>query len=231
MKAMVFYSIGDIARKAGIFSLPETGSWVCVTGCPVWPRGRRLIPAHRDIGIQHLDIYWSCKEVLAVHVPKVNRYRRRRIELSAAVAYDVSMGRDLEHALDRAVGELRDYMTNPSWMSPSQYSLVTISFPHPEEVRFYNGEIRVFSAETIRLLLEEDQVEVIPFGESQRVILEDVARELADAYQIDGLSWAQAYQEIVGLGIVEPGGFVPQWFYRPRGWFRQQFCEEEEVSE
>ncbi len=230
---MTWYSITDIARRAGYCVLPKAGSWVCITGCPTWPRGERLIQAHRDIGIRHLDIYWGCKETFALRSIKVSRYRRRRLDLPSAIAYDVSGGQELEKALERAVIDLQDFVQNaPRNFSSLQYSLISISHPHrPDEVRFYNSELRVFSAETIRMLLEENQLEVIPFGESQRVVLEDAIREIVDAYRIDGLSWAEAYQEVVGIGVVEPGNFIPQWFYRPRDWFRAQFCEEEDEEQ
>ena len=236
---MAWYTIEDIARRAGYCVLPQGGAWVCIMGCPVWPRGQRLIQAHREIGIQHLDIYWGCKEVFALRLPTVKRWHLSRMSLPSSVAYDISQGYEPEEALANAAAELKSWVIGDprkpgrwvSLRSPhaslQQLTLITISYPYPaEEVRFYNSEVRVFDTEAIRILLEEDQVEVIPFGQSQRVMLEDTVRELVDAYQIDGLSWAQAYQEIVGLGMVEPGGFVPQRFYRPRGWFRQQFCEE-----
>lgn len=223
---MLWYSLEDIARRAGYCILPEGGAWVCLVGCPTWPRGQRIIPAHRELGIQHFDIYWGCKEIMSIK-PRVNRYRRRNISLPQAIAYDVSTGRELEEALDRATDALRDHLENDPFGGSLQRTLITISFPYPEEVRFYDSELKVFTGETIRLLLERDQLEIHLFGEAQRIILDDAAQELVDAFQIDGLSWAQAYQEIVSLGVVEPGDFIPQWFYRPRGWFRQQFCEED----
>lgn len=229
---MAWYNITDIARRAGCCALPKAGSWVCVVGNPHRSQGQRLIQAHRDLGIHHLDIYWGCKEIFALRSLKVYRYRRGRLDLPSVIAYDISRGQEPEKAMDKAVTELQNYVNDaPFHFSSLQYSLITISHPHhPDEVRFYNSEIRVFTGETIRILLEENQLEVISFGKSQRIILEDAIRGVIDAYQIDGLSWAQAYQEIAGIGIIEPAGFVPQWFSRPRGWFHEQFCEEKEFA-
>lgn len=229
MASAAWYTIEDIARLAEYCTLPEAGAWVCITGCPVWPRGQRLIQAHRDIGIQHFDIYWGIKETFALRVPMVRRVGQGKVSLPSAIAYDISRGYSLEDALDNAVANLKAWVGESPHRSYQQLTLITISHPHQGElVRFYNGEVRVFPEETIRALLEEDQVEVIPFGEMQRLVLEDTVREITDAYQIDGLSWAQAYLEVIGLGMVEPGSWIPQWFYRPRDWVRQYFCEEEE---
>lgn len=227
-----WYTWEDLGRAAGLYVLPEGGAWVAVVGCPAWPRGQRLVKVHREIGIQHMDIYWGCKETF---VPKfrVNRLRRRGIELPAAIAYDISQGKEPEEALDRAVEELQTFVSATSTLyaryeAAWQTSLVTISYPHPEEVRFFNSEVRVFGPGTINELLANDWVDVVPFGETMMPVLADAAREIVDALQVDGLSFAEAYQQVVGMGVVDPETkFIPQWFYRPKGEFRAQFCEEE----
>ena len=58
--------------------------------------------------------------------------------------------------------------------------------------------------------------------------VDDLALELVDALMVDGLTEMQALQEIMTAGEIEPGeNVIPQWYYRPVGWFRSQFCEEE----
>lgn len=225
---MSWYSLTDIAREAGYCTLPKGGTWVCIMGNPMAFRGSRIIPAHREAGIQHMDIYWGSKEVFP-YGPKVNRRGKRNLELNIAIAYDISQGATQEDALARAVGELQNFVAMaPFGNSPLQHTLITIAHPHPEEVRFYNGEIRVFDREMLHELLGTNCLEIIHFGKTQQVVLEDTIRELVDALQLDGLSWAEGYQEMLGIGVIEPEGFIPQWFYRPCGWFRRQFCEEEQ---
>jgi hypothetical protein len=224
---MAWYTWDDLAREAGFLVLPEGGAWVAIVGCPAWPRGQRLVKVHREIGIRHMDIYWASKETFVAKFT-VNRFGRRDIDLPAAIAHEVSRGRDLDEALARAVEEVQSFVLDNPNQSRWQTSLVTINHPCPEEVRFYNGEVRVFAPNTIRELLAADWVDVLPFGETTMPVLEDAAREIADALQVDGLSEAEAYQQILGMGIVDPGTqFLPQWFYRPKGAFRDQFCEEE----
>jgi len=222
---MNYYNLTDIAREAGYCILPKEGAWVCIMGCPLWQRGQRLIKTHQEIGIRHMDVYWAYKEKCCYPI-RVNRFQKRKLELPVAVAYDISRGIEPDEALSRAVEDLQNFVEQSPVANSLQHSKITINHPYPEEVRFYNGEIRVFDTKIIRLLLEENALEIIPFGETVHIALEDAVRELIEAYQLDGLTWAQAYQEVLGLGIVEPEGFIPQWFYRPRGWFRDQFCEE-----
>lgn len=221
-----WYTIEDIGREAGLCILPSGGAWVCIVGCPVWPRGKRIVKIHREIGIRHLDIYWGHKETMQDLT--VRRFRRPRIKLTAAIAYDVSDGYLQKDALNIAVDELRRHtLESPFELQRHLHSsLITISYPHPEEVRFYNSEVRVLSSGSIRELLAMDGVDVIKFGETQTPVLEDAAKELVDAFKVDGLSEAEAYQQVVAAGEVEPGEFIPQWFYRPKGLFKQQFCEE-----
>lgn len=218
-------TIHKMARDAGFFILPEGGAWVTIKGCPAWPKGQRLIKAHRDAGMQHMDIYWAFKEVFTLGDFTVNRYRRRHLCLPEAVHYDTSQGKTWGEAYDRALEELRGRVEDAPYQTSYQHSLVTLSFPHPEEVRLYNGEVAVMDRETIRMLLAEDYLDVIPFGRTQIPALEGVVSELADALMLDGLSESEAYQELM---TVDPSTtpFIPQWFYRPKGWYRNMFCEE-----
>lgn len=213
-----------LARKAGLLTLPPGGAWVAIKGCPSWPRGNRLISAHRAIGIRHMDVYWACKEELTFSF-KVNRYRRRNLSLPFAVFYDQSQGESEERAIERAVGELLDYLAQTPYHSAQQQSYITISHPHPEEIRFFNGEVAVFSNETIRMLLAENGLKTIIFGQAVIPVLEDAIAEMSDAMRLDGLSKSEAYQELLTAGAVEQN-FVPTWFYRSAGAFREQFCEE-----
>ena len=215
-----------LMRAAGLAVLPEHGAWVTIKGCPAWPRGLRLIQSHRQIGIQHMDIYWGCKEEMTF-TPTVS-YRRRKIPLPEAIYRDIAQGATEQQAVARGVEEIRDHIRSSPFRSlHRQQTLITISHPHHEEVRFYNSEVATYTAETIRLLLQEDCLEVMPFGQTQIPVLEDVTRELVDALRVDGLSRAEAYQEILATGInPDMQTMVPQRFYRPRGWYRDRFCEE-----
>lgn len=214
----------DLAREAGLLTLPHGGAWVAIKGCPIWPRGKRLIPVHRKIGIQHMDVYWACKEELTFSF-KVNRYRRRNLSLLSAIYHDISQGESEEKAIERAVEELIDYVAQSPHRSTQQRSYITIAHPHPEEVRFFNGEVAVFSNETIRMLLAENGLESIIFGQTVIPVLEDAIAEMSDAMRLDGLSKSEAYQELLTAGAVEQD-FIPTWFYRSAGAFREQFCEE-----
>jgi len=146
------------------------------------------------------------------------------------VAEDASEGA-ADKAFERVVDEYKGYMTNsPHRRNDLQASYVTIAHSSPEEVRFFNSEVRVFGAKTIRMLLAEGQVETIFFGQASIPILEGALSEMVDALQMDGLSEAEAYHMALISGVIQPddtAGWVPTWFYRPCGWFRNQFCEEE----
>lgn len=220
-------SLEDIARKAGLLTLPVGGAWVGIKGCPAWLRGKGLIPAHRAIGIQHLDIYWACKEVL-VSKPCVSRRGRRHLTLPQAVLYDTMQGNIPEDAMQRASQELLEYIDGAPWHHPRwQTSFITISHPCPEEVRFFNSEVAVFSADLIRLMLAENCVETIIFGQTTIPVLEGAVQEMVDALQIDGLSYAEAYHHTLTAGAIEPEkSVIPMWFYRPTGIFRETFVEE-----
>lgn len=220
-------SLEDIAREAGLLTLPIGGAWVSIKGLPN-QRGRRIIPAHREIGIRHLDIYWACKEVL-VSRPLVRRWRRPRMELPQAVLYDITRGNTSEEAMQRAKEELIEYIDRAPWHHPRwQTSFITVSHPYPkEEVRFFNSEVTVFDTDLIRRLLEENFVETIVFGQTAIPILEDALQEIVDALQIDGLSHAEAYHHALTGGIVEPEkAVIPLWFYRPIGPYREILVEE-----
>lgn len=215
----------DIARHAELTTLPPGGAWVCIVGCPRWPRGQRLIKAHTEIGIQHMDIYWAFKEKLTAS-PRVNRRGRQNIELPQAILYDIMNGADPQKAMTRAAEELSDFVRGYPWHNHHlQKTLISISHPHPEEPKFYNSEVRVFSDDLIRTLLQENCVETKIFGEIFLPTLDDVLRDIADSLQIDGLSRAEAYHMLLTSGESDIE-VIPTWFYRPIGWFRDTFCEE-----
>jgi len=225
------YNLSDIARAADLMVIPPGGAWVAIVGCPVWPRGARLIEAHRKAGIQHMDVYWASNEV-PVSEPIVNRFGRRRGKLVSQLYYDISRNPgSAEECFERAVAEYQGYFEeSPYRRANLQTSYVTIVHPHPEEVRFFNSEVRVFGPNTVRMLLAENQVETIFFGQSSMPVLDGLVAELVDALQLDGLSKGEALHEALTGGVIEPEevtGWQPYWFYRPRGWFRRQFCEEE----
>ncbi len=218
-------TLDDLARLARLTALPPGGAWVGIIGCPSWPRGKRLIAAHKEIGIQHMDIYWACKEKLTAS-PKVNRRGRRNLGLVEAILYDIMKGVEPEDAIAKTVEELTDFV----WGSPFrdyslQTTLITISHPCPEEVRFFNSEVRVLDGDFIRILLQEDMIETKIFGEMFLPTLDDVLRDIADSLQIDGLSKAEAYHMLLTSGESDTE-VIPTWFYRPVGWFRETFCEE-----
>lgn len=221
----------DIARTAGLTILPPGGAWVCVKGNPYSPRGQRIIPSHRDIGIQHLDIYWALHEKLTFN-PRVRRYRRRR-RLDDCANMLVQRGNSQEDALERIAEEYYNmFIQQLHPAAEMQATLITICHPYHETVRFYNCEIAVFSHELIRSLLEENYVETIVFGQAQIPILEEAIRDIVDAMQIDGCSFAQAQNEALVAGVLEPDQVsVPNWFYRPTGPFRNTFVEEEPDDE
>jgi len=222
-------TLNDVARAAGFATLPPGGAWVAITGCPIWPRGQRILSTHRDAGIQHMDIYWATKEVPTAG-PRVNRRGRRNREIIEQMYFDIAGGTPESEAFNRAVEEYTEFIVeSPHHRNDLQTSYITISHPHPEEVRFFNGEVSVFDAETIRLLLGDNQIETIFFGQSTIPVLEEALREIVDALQVDGLSHAEAYHMALTNGVITPDDttqWVPTWFYRPCGWYRNQFCEE-----
>jgi len=217
----------DVARKAGLAVLPKSGAWVCLKGCGSAPRGSRIIPIHQEIGIRHLDIYWGFKEAL-VHEPLVHRFRRKNLRLTEAVYYDLSRGSNLDEALDRAASELLEWVRrSPFHDRGSQVTWITVCHPYPEEIRFFNSEVIVFGVDLIQELLAADYIQPITFGKTAMVVLEDAARELSDALQLDGLSKFEAYQAILAAEILEPTeSSMPCWFYRSAGEFRRMFVED-----
>lgn len=221
-------SLEDIAREAGLLTLPIGGAWVGIKGLPN-QRGRRIIPAYRKIGIRHMDIYWGSKEVL-VSRPLVRRWRRPRMKLPQAVLYDITRGSTPEEAMQRAKEELLEIIDGAPWHHPRwQTSFITVSHPSPEEIRFFNSEVHVFSTDLIRQMLAENYVETTVFGQTTIPVLEGALQEIVDALQVDGLSHAEAHHHALTHGIIEPeGGAIPQWFYRPVGVFRDTFVEEDD---
>jgi len=219
-------SLEDIAREAGLLTIPKGGSWVAIKGLPNARRGNRIIPAHREIGIEHLDIYWAWKEVLCFK-PRVNRFRKRNLELPQAALYDMMGGDTAEDAMCRASRELLEYVDSAPWWNPRwQISYISISHPYPAEVRFFNSEVAVLNADCIRLALEEDCLETVVFGQTVIPALEDALQEIVDALCIDGLSRSEAYHHALTHGVIEPGaGIIPAWFYRPIGILREAFVE------
>lgn len=202
---------------------------MCVVGCPAWPRGQRIVRSHREIGIRHLDIYWGAGEV-PTYDPRVNRYRRRRQSLISQLYYSMSQGTLEKEAFKQVVEEYREYI----WGLPSQRhhqtSLVTISHPYHEEVRFYNSEVRVFEAANVQDAVSAGWLETVMFGQTQMPALDELAAEIVDALQIDGLPYEAARAEILTAGLVDPAEaeFIPQWFYRPVPGqpLYDRFCEE-----
>jgi len=219
-------TIDQMVRDAGYATLPPGGAWVSIKGCPWWPKGQRIIKAHRELGVQHMDIRWANKEVLALGTPRVNRYRRRNMTLLEALYYDMSKGIPYDQAYAHTVQELRAYIGN-THQGTWQATLITVSHPGTEEMRFFNSEVAVMDTTIMLDLLQENLLDVIVYGKTQIPALEGIVAELADALMLDGLSHAQAYQEIMTAGFTDTP-LVPQWFYRPKGWYRDMFCEESE---
>jgi len=219
----------DIVRAANLAILPPGGGWVCIKGLSHMGarRGHRIIPAHRDIGIRHMDIYWAIHEMLTFNPRPRHLRRRRRLDEYANMI--VQRGDTREEALEQVADEYYGLFMNQPYGDPTvQATLITIVHPYHEQVRFYNSEIVVFGRELIRSLLEENYVETIVFGQAQIPILEEAVRDIVDAMQVDGCSFAQAQHEALVAGVLEPDQIsAPNWFYRPTGPFRDTFVEEE----
>lgn len=230
-------TLNDVARAAGYMTLPPEGAWVCVMGVPIWPIGKRLIAAHREIGIQHMDVYWASNEVPVAEPRGVNRKGRRNRPLMSQMHFDIMNGKTEKEAFDRVVGEYRGFMGGAPFVSPHransmQSTYITIVHPYPEEVRFFNCEIRTFTSKTIQLLLADGGLETIFFGQSSIPILEGAVGEIVDALQVDGMTRAEAYHMALTGGVIQPDDsaqWIPSWFYRSSGAFRKEFCEEEGV--
>ena len=219
----------EIVRAVNLGVLPRGGAWVCVKGMSHFgaPRNHRIIPAHRDIGIQHMDIYWATDEVPTFSPRPLYRRRRRGMDKYAnALMWQKGLTR--EEALARVAEEYLDlFMGQPFRTSELQATLVTICHPHHEKVRFYNGEVRVFSDELISNLLKESYVETIVFGQANIPVLEEAVRDIVDALQVDGCSFAMAQHEALVGSVLKPDqAAIPNWFYRPTGAFRDTFVEE-----
>jgi len=209
------YTLQDVAREAGILVLPPGGAWVCIKGCPVWPRGMRLIREHRRIGIQHLDILWGYRETLAEPATG-SRFHLPPPRVS-----------DPGEALALAAEDLQMFLDRDPCQARLQATLITVSYPHPEEVRFFNSEVAVFTTSLIQGLLQANWIETHIFGQTQMPVLEEAVRDVVDALQMDGMSKSEAWDQALTAGVVEPEQrFIPQWFYRPIGEFRDTFVEE-----
>ena len=219
----------DIVRAANLAILPPGGAWICIKGLSHMGarRNHRIIPAHRDIGIRHMDIYWALCEEPAFN-PRVRYFRRRRT-LKAYANMMLQRGNSREEALQRAADDYYEmFMQQPDRAPEMQASLISISHSCHEAVRFFNSEVRVFSNELIQSLLKENYVETIVFGQAQIPILEEAIRDIVDAMQVDGCSFAQAQHEALVAGVLEPDQVsIPNWVYRPIGPFRNTFVEEE----
>jgi len=225
-------TLEDIAREAGLLILPPGGAWVCIKGCPAWPRGQRLIRPHKELGIQHLDILWGCSEKLTI-IPPDGRHARGERNLAQQVMWEVGRGEDISDAMACAAEHLVDYIRGDPLQTVHQTSLITVSYPAPEAVKFYNGELSVFTSDLIRKPLEANWIETHIFGQTMIPILEEAIRDVVDAFEMDGLSKSEAYHQAYTAGVIEPEQmqpFVPQWFYRPIGEFRDTFVEEENES-
>lgn len=218
----------EIVCAAELGILPPGGAWVCIKGMSHFgaPRNHRIIPAHRDIGIQHMDIYWAMTEKPTFSPRPRYRRRRRGMDEYANMLWKGNLTR--EDALARVAEEYYDlFVGQPFEASEMQATLITVRHPHHGMVRFYNGEVRVFSNELITALLRESYVETVVFGQANIPILEDATRDIVDAMQVDGCSYAQAQHEALVGGVLTPDQMtVPNWFYRPTGPFRDTFVEE-----
>lgn len=198
------WDVMDLVRAAGYAVLPAVGGWVRICGNPRARRGQRLPAAHVRLGLQHGDIVWGYRERPAF-APQWND--------------DTVTKLVTQEGLDTAVAQLREHLRLAA--SEEQATFITVSYPAPDEVRYYNGEVTLLREETLRLLLAENWLETRTFGNTLPPLLEEAVRDIVDAFQVDGLTRSQAWDEAIRGGIVSPEDFPrPLWFYRPLGAFR-----------
>lgn len=221
-------TIDEIARAAKALIVPPGGGWVCIKGNPGTLRAPlrgtdRLPRAVVALGVQHMDIFWAINEELVVWGNSRHKgfIRKKLRDLNRPRKYDLSRDGLVQDGAEWYYG----FCERAGW-SHRQRSLITIDGPWSETVRFYNGEVAVYSQELIDTLLEEDQVEAHVFGVTGHPVFEETIRDLVDALQIDGLSYHQAYNELLRAGEVEGDSMSPGVFYRPINWFRAQFVED-----
>lgn len=203
----------EYLRDMGYFVTPPGGGWVTIHGNRgMVPRGLRILASHRAAGVRHLDIYWAVNERLAFP-PRFPRG-----------GFSVKTG-DLD--------DIEVLIRDPISGSRQQATWMEIVSPYPATIRFYNGEVTSTSEELISNLLEENCLEVIRFGvDKADPIWEEATRDIMDSLRLDGLSYGEAQHELITLGLIkEEEQKIPHWFYRPIGWYYNQFCEEPEYEE
>jgi hypothetical protein len=208
----------EVLREHGYFATSPGGGWVTIHGNRMAPRGMRIPRLIRELGIQHLDIYWAKDEELCFRVPTLRSMKGLRGAPDDEDEQDIH-----NYAMwwADALGVSLAFQ-GLTWMS-----IVT---PNPEHIRFHYGEVTPISEELIGRLLEEGGLEVIRFGagSSPNPVWEEATRDIMDSLRLDGMSFGEAQYELARLNLIERTDFkIPQWYYRPIGWYRKVFCEEE----
>lgn len=190
--------MNGIIKKAGRALLPNDFGWVTVVGNP-YSKIQRINPVLRIFGIQHMDIYFAFNE----RCPW--KYR---------------------HARNENAQETIDGLLDRNGISDTQLTLVDLHTPRGT-ASAWQGEVRLFSEELIEDLLANDALVMLPFQTPNAMLAPEI-EDIIGAMMLDGYTRQQADAEMIRIGEIKPSeARKPGWFYRPIGWYRNQFCEDE----
>jgi len=208
-------------RAIGLNALPEEGSWVAIKGNPYAPRGKRIPDSIKAEGVQHLDMYYAYDEECPWTMP----LKQRQL-----IDERLANGGFKE-------GELEDIIEG--WLDQSfilgnngmQRTWMTVHTGSSKLIRFWCGEVATFPEELIKEMINTGLIETRTFSKIENnPVWDDATKDLIGSLMIDGLTLQAAQDELIKAGekFQRKTGGYPNYFYRPIGMYRAQFCEEDE---
>jgi|WetSurSiteA1Bulk_404760.scaffolds.fasta_scaffold02782_10 hypothetical protein len=185
--------------------LPPWGGWVCILGNPYAPRGFRIPTVIRDLGVQHMDIYY---------------------------AYDEGCPWTVYPNLVNVGEKLSDIIIEKNQIPDVQLTWMALHTPASQLIRMWCGEVRVFRESLIEDMLEANYLATIPFGKTnESPVWDEATRDIIGSLQVDGLSYQEAQFELVTAGVeFEKDLRLPPYFFRAIGEYKNAFCEESEIE-
>lgn len=200
-------------RKAPIF-----GSWAMLVGNPLAPRGFKLPSFCKDICLRRMDIFWVDNEQLMGHdMVRLKKYIHK-------LGYGKAEIEENKKRISQYVDEgNEDDEFSPRQANSIQSRIFDANIGKDQTVRFYIGELKLITEEHIQKNLIE-AYDSVPIGLAQNTLEEhpvmgEYLRDIIGALQLDGMTKAEAMDQVVKWGEAKPGDVVGQ-FKKPRHYYR-----------
>jgi len=124
-----------------------------------------------------------------------------------------------------------DAIVELNGITEHQLTLVDLNSPLKKTVSAWRGELRVFSQVLIDDLLASEGLEIVRF-DSPNPDIDEELRDIIGSLMLDGMTKHQAEAELIRAGEMKSSEMsLPGYFYRPIGWYYNQFCEEPEYEQ